>query len=124
MWRALGKLVSGNGGPFPLETSESVSVRRGPSGPMKWPLSHSEWKSEALTRGRFVCGQFSRSSLGVYFGIINYIKRKFLLFLPLVFAYFSRDKEMKHLSSEVSASPKGDTEKTLNKYGTKCRFPG
>lgn len=49
-------------GPFPLETSQSVSVRRGPSGPMKWPLSHSVWKSAALTRGLFMCGQFSSSS--------------------------------------------------------------
>lgn len=52
------------------------------------------------------------NSSGMYFGITNYIKRKFLLFFPLLFASFSGDEEIKNLPSEVSALPKGDTEET------------
>lgn len=87
------------------------SLRRGSAGPMKWPLSDSVWKSVALTRGSCVADFKQLNSSGMYFGIINYIKRKFLLFSPLLFASFSGE-DIKNSPSEVSASPKGDTEKT------------
>lgn len=91
---------------------QRVPLRRGSSEPMKWPFSDSVWKSVALTRGSCVADFKQLNSSGMYFGIINYIKRKFLLFSPLLFASFSGDEEIKNLPSEVSASPKGDTEKT------------
>lgn len=79
---------------------------------MKCPLSDSVWKSVALTRGSCVADFKQVNSSGMYFGIIKCIKRKFLLFSPPLFACFSGDEEMKNLPSEVSASPKGDTEMT------------
>lgn len=96
-----------------MEKSQTEGVSKGGSSePMKWPLSDSVWKSVALTRGSCVADFKQLNSSGMYFGIINYIKRKFLLFSPLLFASFSGDEEIKNLPSEVSALPKGDTEET------------
>lgn len=96
-----------------MEKSQTEGVSKGGSSePMKWPLSDSVWKSVALTRGSCVADFKQLNSSGMYFGIINYIKRKFLLFFPLLFASFSGDEEIKNLPSEVSALPKGDTEET------------
>lgn len=47
VWRALRKLVSGNVKAFPFGNQSKGICEEGPSGPVKWPLSGSVWKSIA-----------------------------------------------------------------------------